>query len=124
MTEMKRIQFVSDHLVEQIVRGEKTASVVALDEVDVDEDDYNHALVCGREYEVYTLDHKHRCNIRIVAMELCRWDSIPERLWRGETNQSADEFREDHIDYFENPPDDFEFIAYYFELVEASVREF
>jgi uncharacterized protein YhfF len=58
----------------------------------------------------------NRCTIRITAMELCRWGAIPERLWRGETNTSADEFRADHIDYFENPVDDFEFVAYYFEL--------
>ncbi len=29
----------------------------------------------------------------------------------------ADEFRADHIEYFDNPEDDFEFIAYYFNLV-------
>lgn len=26
------------------------------------------------------------------------------------------EFKKDHIEYFENPSDDFEFVAYYFEL--------
>ena len=40
---MKRIQFVSDSLVDQIIAGRKTASVVLLEEVDVDEDEYNHA---------------------------------------------------------------------------------
>ena len=52
-------------------------------------------------------------------MELCRWDAIPERLWRGETNLSADEFRADHVDYFgdgEEIPGDYEFVAYYFRL--------
>ena len=44
---MKRIEFVSDRLVEQIIEGRKTASVVRLDMVDVDEDEYNHALVVG-----------------------------------------------------------------------------
>jgi uncharacterized protein YhfF len=115
-SERRRIQFVSDRLVEQIIDGEKTASVVELGEVDVDEDEYNHALVVGEFYDVYDLTLKHRCTIRITAMELCRWDAIPERLWCGETNTSADEFRADHIDYFENPFDDFGFVAYYFEL--------
>jgi hypothetical protein len=50
-------------------------------------------------------------------MELCRWEDIPERLWRGETNTSADEFRQDHLDYFENPGPGFEFVAYYFERI-------
>ena len=116
---MKRIQFVSDRLLEQIMEGRKTASVVTLDEVDIDEDDYNHALVVGHYYEVYDSQLKPRCTIRITGMDLCRWDKIPEKLWKGETNTTSDEFKEDHIDYFENPSDDFEFVAYYFELSHA-----
>lgn len=114
----RRIQFVSDGLVEQIVRGEKTASVVRLGEVDQAEGDYDDPLVVGKYYDVYDSSLTVRATIRIVAMELCRWDSIPERLWRGETNASAEEFRLDHLDYFENPSADFEFVAYYFELCE------
>jgi uncharacterized protein YhfF len=114
---MKRIEFVSDRLVEQIIEGRKTASVVLLEEVDVDEDEYNHALVVGHYYEVYDSQRNPRCVIRITEMELCRWDDIPERLWKGETNKDADEFKADHVDYFEDPQDDFEFIAYYFHLV-------
>ncbi len=113
---MKRIQFVSDHLVEQIIQGEKTASVANAGDIEHDEDEYNSALVVGEEYMVYDLQKRPRCIIRITGMELCRWNRIPERLWRGETNRSAEEFREDHIDYFSDPDDDFEFIAYYFEL--------
>ncbi len=116
----RRMQFVSDTLVEQIVDGRKTASVVALDEVDVKEDEYNDALVVGEYYEVYDSKLVSRVTIRIVAMELCRWDAIPERLWRGETNENADGFREDHVDYFGDPDDDFEFVAYYFERAEGT----
>ncbi len=101
---------------EQIIKGEKTASVVSLEEVDLDEDEYNHSLVVGHSYEVYDSQLKPRCAIRVTAMELCRWDNIPERLWRGETNTDADEFKADHVDYFDDPSDDFEFVAYYFEL--------
>ncbi len=111
-----KIQFVSDALVQQIIEGRKTASVVDLDEVDVKEDEYNDALVVGRYYDVYDSKLEQRATIRIVAMELCRWDSIPERLWRGETNVSAEEFRSDHEEYFETPGSDFEFVAYYFEV--------
>ena len=112
-----RTQFVSDGLVDQIIEGRKTASVVAVDQVDVPEDEYNDALVVGRHYDVYDSNRQRRTTIRIVAMELCRWDSIPERLWRGEANASADEFRADHEEYFDHPDADFEFIAYYFERV-------
>ena len=111
-----RIQFVSDALVDQIVAGQKTASVVAVGEVDVAEDEYNDALVVGRHYDVYDSRLERRATIRIVALEFCRWDSIPERLWRGEANANADEFRSDHEEYFGDPDDDFEFVAYYFEL--------
>jgi uncharacterized protein YhfF len=112
-----RTQFVSDALVQQIVDGRKTASVVALGQVDAKEDEYNDALVIGRYYDVYDSKLKRRATIRIIAMEVCRWDSIPERLWRGEMNSSADEFRSDHVEFFGNPEDDFEFVAYYFKAV-------
>jgi uncharacterized protein YhfF len=112
-----KMQFVSDALVQQIIEGRKTASVATLDEVDQKEDEYNDPLVVGKYYDVYDRKLESRVTIRIVGMELCRWDSIPERLWRGETNTNPDGFRSDHLDYFENPGDDFEFIAYYFEKV-------
>jgi len=117
------MQFVSDSLVQQIVEGRKTASVVEVGEVDLKEDEYDDALVVGEYYDVYDSKLANRVTIRIVAMELCRWDAIPERLWRGETNENADGFREDHLDYFGNPDDDFEFVAYYFERVESAEAE-
>ncbi len=113
----RRIQFVSDALAQQIVEGRKTASVARLGEVDVADGDYDDPLFVGEIYDVYNSTLAVRATIRIVAMELCRWDAIPERLWRGETNSSADEFRADHMDYFADPEPGFEFVAYYFELV-------
>ena len=113
----RRIQFVSDGLVQQIVEGRKTASVVHVGEVDVADGVYDDPLVVGETYDVYDSSLQVRATIRIVTMELCRWDAIPERLWRGEANASSDEFRRDHEDYFGYPESNFEFIAYYFELV-------
>ena len=118
---MRRIQFVSDELVQQIVEGRKTASVAKLGEVDKADGDYDDPLAVGEYYKVFDSKLVARCTIRVTAMELCRWDSIPERLWRGETNTSAQEFREDHRDYLGDPADDFEFVAYYFELVEQAL---
>jgi uncharacterized protein YhfF len=112
----KRIQFVSDDLVDQIIQGRKTASCVYLDQLG-DEDDYNHALIVGEYYTVYKLDKTPACKIRLLSMELCTWAEIPEKLWLGETNTSAEEFRRDHLEYFNSPPNDFEFVAYYFHLV-------
>ena len=115
----KRTQFVSDRLVEQIIDGRKTASVAELGTLELAEDEYNSALVCGEVYDVYDSHLVPRCAIRVMAMEVCRWDTIPERLWRGETNENVDEYRADHVDYFGNPKDDFEFVAYYFERVDT-----
>ncbi len=117
--EHRRIQFVSDALVSAIAEGKKTASVAKLGEVDVADGEYDDPLVVGEFYDVYDSSLTVRATICIVAMELCRWDDIPERLWRGETNTSADEFRLDHLEYFENPSPahDFRFVAYYFERV-------
>ncbi|MFE1744124.1 hypothetical protein [Coleofasciculus sp. H7-2] len=87
---MKCLQFVSEHLVEQIVERRKTPSVCCLEEVAIDLDDYNSALVVGDYYKVYDSFLVNKCTIRILAMELWRWDNIPGRLWRGETNTNAD----------------------------------
>ena len=113
----RRISFVHDRLVQQILEGRKTASVVALGAVDMADGDYDDPLVVGDYYDVYDSAYHRQATIRIVAMELCRWDNIPERLWRGETNNNAQEFREDHVDFFNNPTPDYEFVAYYFELI-------
>lgn len=115
----KRIHFVADDLVTQIIQGRKTASCVWLDGLG-DEDDYNHSLIVGEYYTVYRLDKTPACKIRLLCLELCKWNNIPERLWRGETNQSAEEFRNDHLEYFNHPTDDFEFVAYYFKLIESN----
>jgi len=116
----RRMQFVSDALVQEIVDGIKTASVVRLGEADIADGDYDDPLVIGEFYDVYDSALTVQATIRVVAMELCRWDAIPERLWRGEGNVDAAEFKADHLDYFDNPGDDFEFIAYYFENVKRS----
>jgi uncharacterized protein YhfF len=114
---VRRIQFVSDDLIKQIIEQKKTASVANLKNLYHDEDEYNHALVVGEFYDVYDCKLVKKCTIRIIGIELCLWNNIPERLWRGETNKSADEFREDHEEYFDYPSADFEFAAYYFQLI-------
>lgn len=114
----RRIQFVSDDLVKQIIEGKKTASVVKIGEVDVSDGDYDDPLVVGEYYDVYDSSLIRRVTIRITGMELCRWDKIPESLWSGETNISADEFKADHVEYFDYPGPEFEFVAYYFIKVE------
>ncbi len=117
----RKIQFDFDSLVEQIAEGRKTASVVRLGEVDITDGEYDDPFVVGEYYDVYDSHLKPRATIRITAMELCRWDNIPERLWRGETNNNAEEFRQDHMYYFDNITPDLEFVAFYFELIQDDV---
>lgn len=112
-----RMSFPSDHLIDQIIEGRKTASVEWL-EKQGELDEWDSALKVGAVYTVCDSNRIPRCKIRVVAMELCRWDKILERLWKGEFNSCADEFRKDHIEFFNGPEDDFEFLAYYFELTE------
>jgi len=49
----RSIQFVSDNLVQQIIDGRKTASVVDLGEVDVGDGDFDDPLVVGDYYDVF-----------------------------------------------------------------------
>ncbi len=114
---MKRIQFAFDGLVDQIIAGKKTASATELNDIHRDVNEFDQAIFLNEIYEVYDSLHRVRAKIRIIGMEMCRWDSIPERLWKGEGNINADEFRQDHISYFNNPSNDFEFAAYYFERI-------
>jgi hypothetical protein len=57
------------------------------------------------------------CRLCIAFLAVCHWDNIPEKLWRGELNVDADEFREDDREYFDNPAPKFEFVVYCFDLV-------
>ena len=43
----RKIQFDFDSLVQQIIEGRKTASVVRLGEVDISDGDYDYHLVVG-----------------------------------------------------------------------------
>jgi len=116
MLEEGRMSFTHDRLIDQIIEGRKTASAEWLHEQG-DLDEWDSALYVGRVYTVCDSKRTPRCRIRITRIEVCRWDAIPEWLWLGETNSNADEFCADHVPYFNDPADDFEFAGYEFELI-------
>lgn len=118
MNDTKRMSFTDDSLITQIIDGRKTASVEWL-HLQGELDEWDSPLQVGDVYTVCDSQRIPRCRIRVTSLRLVRWDSIPEWLWRGETNINADEFRTDHIPYFNNPAGDFEFAGYEFELIEA-----
>lgn len=114
----KRMSFTMDRLIDQIIEGRKTASAEWLHEQG-ELDEWDSELRVGDVYTVCDSNRTPRCRIRVTSIRLCRWDAIPEWLFRGETNDNAQEFRDDHVDYFNDPQDEFEFVGYEFELIEA-----
>ncbi|MGF1655867.1 MAG: DUF6614 family protein [Verrucomicrobiales bacterium] len=113
-----RISFTSDHLIDQIIEGRKTASTEWVHKQG-EENEWDSALEVGAVYTVFDSHRIPRCTIRLTSIRLCQWNSIPEWLWKGETNNTPDEFRADHVLYFDNPKQDFEFLGYEFEFLNA-----
>ena len=126
MDRLKRIQFWGrnpddDHLVIEILEGEKTATVCKRDEYHLAEGEYDDGgWQVGDLVEVYDLRERLRCLIRITEVYPVRFGDVPEKLWKGEACRSAEHFREEHRlcwpDY--DLTDDFEMMATHFELVE------
>lgn len=121
MTVRHRMQWYDATLIDQIEAGAKTATVRPLAWSE-GLDAFNTALHVGAVYTVYDRDERPRCQLRVTAVELCRWGAIPDALWRrdpaasGET--SLDAFRSDHRDYFGDPDADHEFLAVYFDRID------
>ncbi|WP_309386838.1 ASCH domain-containing protein [Cerasicoccus frondis] len=111
------MSFTFDRLIDQIIEGRKTATTEIIEEQGY-LDEWDTGLGIGYIYTVYDSQRVPRCKIKVLKAELCRWNDIPEWLWRGETNDNAEEFHEDHWEFFNEPDDDYEFIGVEFELVE------
>jgi uncharacterized protein YhfF len=125
--ERKRIQFWGeddhdDHLVEEILSGEKTATVTKADEYHLPEGEYDTGgWEVGDLVDVYDLRGNRRAVVRVTEVYDVRFGDVPEKLWRGEACRSAEHFREAHRrcwpDYDLTP--DFEMKAVHFELVDV-----
>ncbi len=116
MKTTRKMSFQYDHLIDQIIEGRKTASVEWMQrQGEIDE--WDSALEVGSIYTVCDSQRTPRCTIRVTSIRLCQWDDIPEWLWKGETNNTPEEFKSDHLEYFNHPDHDFEFVGYEFELV-------
>ncbi len=117
-----RIRWTDPTLVQQIIDGDKTATAWPIASA-LGVDEYNTPLHVGLTYTIYDAAKQPRCRVRITGVALVAWGDIPERLWTedpaisGEVSLEA--FKADHYDFFQQPADDFEFLAIYFELVET-----
>jgi uncharacterized protein YhfF len=117
-----RMQWTETELVEQIITGQKTATVSPLDRrTEIDE--FNSAWEVGAVYTVYDGQRQPRCKVRLTEIRLERWGAIPEKLYTRDPAVSGDTtlvaFVGDHYDYFHQPGDDFEFLSIFFDLVEV-----
>jgi uncharacterized protein YhfF len=123
----KRLTFWSAHmhddsLVRAVIAGRKT---VTADTVDAYYQPYGEfgdgSYAQGDEIDVYDAQQRLRCIIRATRVERIRFGHIPEAVWRGETFESADEFRQVHIACLPHLDlhDDFEFVTLHFTLVEV-----
>jgi len=103
MNRLKRTQFWGadendDRLILQIIDGKKTATACPAEIYYEPDGDYEDGgFEVGDIVEVYDLKGKIRCLIEITEYYTTAFGSIPEKLWRGEGNINAEEFKEDHI---------------------------
>ena len=128
MTRRKRTQFWGkdendDSLVMEILAGHKTATVDIATEYYKSHGEFDDGgMAEGELIDVYDLQERLRCVIRVTEVYPVKFGDIPEKLWRGEVCNSAEHFREIHRAVWpdENLTDDFELIATHFELVDAN----
>jgi uncharacterized protein YhfF len=128
MNRLKRMQFwgrdpEDDHLVREILEGEKTATVTPADTYHLPEgpcDDGGWEV--GDLVEIYDLKERLRCIVRITDVYPVAFGDIPERLWRGEACRNAEHFREAHRECWPelDLTDGFALMATHFELVEVA----
>jgi len=127
MNRLKRMQFWGenendDSLVVEILEGKKTATVCKADEYYESEGDYDDGgWEVGDLVEVYDLQERLRCRIRITEVYPVKFGDIPEKLWRGEACRSVEHFQEAHRHCWPqyHMDDDFELMATHFILEEA-----
>jgi len=111
-----------DSLVVQVLEGKKSATCCKADEYDLPDGEYDDGGgQVGDLVEVYDLQERLRCVVRITDVYPVRFGDIPEKLWKAEACESAEHFREAHRACWPeyDLTDDFEMMATHFELVEV-----
>ena len=127
MNRRKRLTFWSaneddDSLVRTVISGRKTATAAVAIEYNLPYGEYGDGgYEVGDIVDVYAPKQRLRCLIEIVDVHPIKFGDVPEKVWRGETFSSADEFRECHVrcmpDY--ELHDEFEFMIVHFRLIEV-----
>lgn len=128
MNRLKRTQFWGedendDRLINQIIAGKKTATACPAAEYYLPDGDYEDGgFEVGDTVEVYDLKNCLRCIIKITEVYTTTFSSIPDKLWQGEGNNSAEEFLDNHRSCWKHLhlSDEFEMIINHFELIEIT----
>lgn len=111
-----------DSLVLDVIAGRKTVTADTLEAYYQPYGEFGDgSYAAGDLIEVYDLRQRLRCLIRATKVYTIRFGDIPEEVWRGETFDSAEQFRQVHIDALPHLVlhDDVQFVTLHFELVEA-----
>ena len=127
MNRRKRTQFWGknendDFLIRQIIRGEKTATASPAHLYQAPDGNYDDGgYEEGDIVDVYDLKERLRCVIQITEVYETKFGEIPEKLWKGECNESAREFQKEHLACWSEfgITSEFSIIANHFKLLEV-----
>ena len=111
-----------DTLVRSVVAGHKTVTADTVEDYHKPYGPFGDgSYAAGDLIEVYDLRQRLRCTIRATKVYNIRFGDIPQEVWRGETFDSADQFRQVHIDALPHLDlhDGFEFVTLHFALVDV-----
>lgn len=104
MSTVKRFCFWADddaivaHLIGQVLDGTKTATARPTSSWGIPRNTFDDARFDIGDVAnlLDNTGHVH-AHLRITDVYTCRFDAIPEKLWRAEAEPSAQAFRESHI---------------------------
>jgi len=127
MPRLKRAQFWGrdiddDRLLRQVLDGTKTASADLARNWHAPAGEYDEGgYLVGSIVEVYDQHQRLRCHIRVLEVYETTFASIPEKLWRGEAHASAEDFRREHRQCWNQDAltDETRIVAFHFELVSS-----
>jgi uncharacterized protein YhfF len=104
MSTVKRFCFWADddavvtHLITQVLDGTKTATVRAASSWGVPRNVFDDARFdVGDHADLFDNAGQVHARLRVTDIYTCRFDTIPEKLWRAEAEPSADAFRASHF---------------------------
>lgn len=127
MKRNKRMQFWGkdkndDSLVLEVISGLKTATACRADEYHLPDGEYDDGnWQVDDIVDVYDLQEKKRCIIKITDVYKTKFGDIPAKLWQGENCKCADHFRSTYLECWADYglTNEFQIMATHFTLLEV-----